>query len=40
VTQARPYRFMVRAGTYTVAATWAGTGHWATQTQVQTYRTK
>lgn len=32
------YRFTVRDGAYTVAATWTGTGRWATQTQTRTYR--
>jgi hypothetical protein len=34
------YRFTVRDGVYTVAATWTGTGRWATQTQTRTYRTR
>jgi hypothetical protein len=34
------YRFTVRKGTYTVAATWAGTGRWADQTRTRTYRAK
>ena len=34
------YRFTVRRGAYTVAATWAGRGRWADQTQTRTYRAK
>ena len=32
------YRFTVRGGAYTVVASWAGTGHWADETQTTTYR--
>ena len=34
------YRFTVRKGAYTVAARWAGTGRWADQTRIRTYRAK
>lgn len=34
------YRFTVRKGAYTVAATWAGSGRWADQTRTRTYRAK
>ena len=34
------YRFTVRKGAYTVAATWAGTGRWADETLTRTYRAR